>query len=97
SKRDWSSDVCSSDLAHEIGCKAPPVSGDLVQALFFQLHWIGSSRGQMVAFFCRIPWYFVSSFIQSRCQIASTPVEFTEPLVYLRSEEHTSELQSRFD
>src|SRR3546814_3246990 len=86
---DWSSDVCSSDLAHSLQCHAIPRS-------------LGSDRSDdhrhMHARFSRkhrhrdrVRTRGVSA---AHAAGASQPSRFSDNLPVLRSEEHTSELQS---
>src|SRR5207249_9614946 len=95
SKRDWSSDVCSSDLtpnpylhaAASLGCEGGGA--------------VASPVGASIAFNCGIRMLMPqlrqrTSLPRARVGTASTRLHARFGHM-MRSEEHTSELQSRFD
>src|SRR5437868_8709196 len=75
SKRDWSSDVCSSDLPRDIESRRS--RGHQLDGATSQSHWHRPKR-------------ILPDPIERRIETRKNHVPF-------RSEEHTSELQSRFD
>src|SRR5207249_5657353 len=78
SKRDWSSDVCSSDLIAFFTTVLPAV-----RATMSIESRIGTPDDKSVP--------------SVRVNRATTIFRITVPMTGIRSEEHTSELQSRFD
>src|SRR5207249_7446504 len=95
SKRDWSSDVCSSDLP--LYSKRPGIPSFF---LFFDgaPEAISQRRGQNAAGiqFCADSAHPRRRKTKRRCRAATFYV-CRDGGAALRSEEHTSELQSRFD
>src|SRR5699024_12224395 len=87
SKRDWSSDVCSSDLNFQT-----PVFQDLQAATADGLFTSGGIvRNTGLVFGSMIALLFANNF-KFHYEMNTTDLAY-----YARSEEHTSELQSRFD
>src|SRR5207249_9124482 len=79
SKRDWSSDVCSSDLPSEAGTY-------LAACVFYATIFRESPKG--------LGYHgSVSAEVAAKIQSVAAETVLADP----RSEEHTSELQSRFD
>src|SRR5699024_11897022 len=87
SKRDWSSDVCSSDLQSTAYHRRACVHCFRCNAEYSRSNRSQQSKDRLVA--CHR--------IQTRSGVLQQPGVRTIPVSLPRSEEHTSELQSRFD
>src|SRR5207249_7693466 len=85
SKRDWSSDVCSSDLATT--CSGVPLNFARNSG-----RWVAIPVGQVFKWH----WRAMAQPIATRAAVPK-PYASAPSRAAIRSEEHTSELQSRFD
>src|SRR5699024_11955209 len=92
SKRDWSSDVCSSDLK-QLGIPAVVVTP--YTSSEFKRKKITEHGAEMV--FCEVEERFeVTDKLAEERGLTIVP-PFDDELIMARSQEHTSELQSRYD
>src|SRR5699024_11270719 len=87
SKRDWSSDVCSSDLQFSSSSSCVCVSTTIWTVFLIICSEISRtfSSSSITSKRCL--------YMISRCSLRTS----SKDKIVLRSEEHTSELQSRFD
>src|SRR5699024_11568634 len=97
SKRDWSSDVCSSDL-EKFEENKNSLSEDNITELQKQLDLLSVSKNKAntvddVDYFSEL----IDEKLKKDKDISSNNSEVKVRKVAVRSEEHTSELQSRFD
>src|SRR5699024_12193627 len=115
SKRDWSSDVCSSDLGAIEGVQSIPLTDDEYEAAQVSpgetaaILYTSGTTGVAKGVICpHAQFYWWGRNMSTQMPLHSDDVLHTMlPLFHtnalntffqaLRSEEHTSELQSRFD